>query len=170
MLKRSSSLMPMRASSPGTSGAGSNIVGTLSNIRDETYAGALASIIDHYHAHRFITLWGPGDTSSSDRQLFRASWSKPNAGQSQRPLWQRAGRAVLHPHLRPLRALHSKVIAVNAGEAPHVIDELLDHESGIAIREHATDTAGAVDHVFGLCHLLGFRFAPRIRDFGERRL
>jgi len=25
--------------------------------------------------------------------------------------------------------------------------------------EHATDTAGAVDHVFGLCHLLGFRWA-----------
>lgn len=38
------------------------------------------------------------------------------------------------------------------------------------IREHATDTAGAVDHVFGLCHLLGFRFAPRIRDLNERRL
>jgi TnpA family transposase len=27
-----------------------------------------------------------------------------------------------------------------------------------------------VDHVSGLCHLLGFRFAPRIRDLGERRL
>jgi TnpA family transposase len=24
--------------------------------------------------------------------------------------------------------------------------------------------------VFGLCHLLGFRFAPRIRDLSERRL
>ncbi|MFT2675520.1 Tn3 family transposase, partial [Escherichia coli] len=23
---------------------------------------------------------------------------------------------------------------------------------------------------FGLCHLLGFRFAPRIRDLNERRL
>jgi TnpA family transposase len=44
------------------------------------------------------------------------------------------------------------------------------HESEIQIREHSTDTAGAVDHVFGLCHLLGFRFAPRIRDLNERRL
>jgi|GEM_PF-5461233 len=32
------------------------------------------------------------------------------------------------------------------------------------------DTAGAVDHVFGLCHLTGFRFAPRIRDLADRRL
>ncbi len=26
------------------------------------------------------------------------------------------------------------------------------------------------DHVFGLCHLLGFRFAPRIKDLKERKL
>ena len=31
-------------------------------------------------------------------------------------------------------------------------------------------TAGAIDHVFGLCHLLGFRFAPRIRDLADLRL
>jgi TnpA family transposase len=33
-----------------------------------------------------------------------------------------------------------------------------------------TDTAGATDHVFGLCHLLGFRFAPRIKDLKDRKL
>ena len=30
--------------------------------------------------------------------------------------------------------------------------------------------AGFTDHVFALCHLLGFRFAPRIRHIGETRL
>jgi TnpA family transposase len=35
---------------------------------------------------------------------------------------------------------------------------------------HYTDTNGFTDHVFGLTHLLGFRFAPRIRDLGETRL
>ncbi|MCZ0184966.1 Tn3 family transposase, partial [Escherichia coli] len=35
---------------------------------------------------------------------------------------------------------------------------------------HYTDTAGFTDHVFGLMHLLGFRFAPRIRDLGETKL
>src|SRR3546814_20422435 len=28
----------------------------------------------------------------------------------------------------------------------------------------------ATDHVFALCHLLGFRFAPRLRDIGDRKL
>lgn len=36
---------------------------------------------------------------------------------------------------------------------------------------HYTDTNGFTDHVFGLTHLLGFRFAPpRIRDLGETKL
>jgi TnpA family transposase len=52
----------------------------------------------------------------------------------------------------------------------HVLDGLLRHESQLAIREHYTDTTGASDHVFGLCHLLGFRFAPRLRDLADRRL
>ena len=36
--------------------------------------------------------------------------------------------------------------------------------------QNYTDTAGFTDHVFALCHLLGFRFAPRIRHVGETRL
>ena len=35
---------------------------------------------------------------------------------------------------------------------------------------HYTDTAGFTDHVFALMHLLGFRFAPRIRDLGDTKL
>ena len=42
------------------------------HIRDETYSGALAAIVDHHHAHPLSRLWGPGDTSSSDGQFFRA--------------------------------------------------------------------------------------------------
>ena len=33
-----------------------------------------------------------------------------------------------------------------------------------------TDTAGFTGHVFALFHLLGFRFAPRIRDLTDRRI
>lgn len=31
-------------------------------------------------------------------------------------------------------------------------------------------TGGATDHVFALCQLLGFRFAPRLRDIADRKL
>ncbi len=44
------------------------------------------------------------------------------------------------------------------------------HQTDLRIGEHYTDTAGATDHVFGLCHLLGYRFAPRIKDLKDRKL
>jgi TnpA family transposase len=46
----------------------------------------------------------------------------------------------------------------------------LYHESDLRIEEHYTDTAGFTEHVFGLTQLLGFRFAPRIRDLADKRL
>ena len=62
---------------------------------------------------------------------------------------------------------HTKVINAAVRDATHVLDGLLYHESDLRIEEHYTDTAGFTDHVFALCHLLGFRFAPRIRDLSD---
>lgn len=47
---------------------------------------------------------------------------------------------------------------------------MLGHETGLNIKQHSTDTAGYTDLVFGLTHLLGFRFAPRIRDLSDLKL
>ena len=65
---------------------------------------------------------------------------------------------------------HTKVINATVRDATHVLDGLLYHESDLRIEEHYTDTAGFTDHVFALMHLLGFRFAPRIRDLADKRL
>jgi Tn3 transposase DDE domain len=53
---------------------------------------------------------------------------------------------------------------------PRIFSTLVHHECSLEICEHYTDTAGAIEHVFGLCHLTGFRIAPRIRDLADRRL
>ncbi len=56
------------------------------------------------------------------------------------------------------------MVNVGVRDSTYVLDGLLYHESDLRIEEHYTDTAGFTDHVFALMHLLGFRFAPRIRD------
>lgn len=66
--------------------------------------------------------------------------------------------------------LYGAVDTANVRDALHVLDGLLYHLSELKIKEHYTDTAGYTEQVFALCHLLGFRFAPRIRDLGETRL
>jgi TnpA family transposase len=65
---------------------------------------------------------------------------------------------------------HTKAISSTVRDAPHVLDGLLGHDTDLRIREHYTDTAGFTDQVFAACTLLGFRFAPRIRDLGDQRI
>jgi TnpA family transposase len=69
-------------------------------------------------------------------------------------------------------AVYTRVISATMSEAPYVLDGLHHHahQTDLRIVEHYTDTAGATDHVFGLCHLLGYRFAPRIKDLKDRKL
>lgn len=51
-----------------------------------------------------------------------------------------------------------------------MLDALLYHQSEVSTRRHHTDGGGEADHVFALCTLLGFQFAPRIPDLKHRRL
>ena len=140
------------------------------HVRDETYQSALVAIIDAHHVQPFSRLWGQGDTSSSDGQHFKAGGHGQARGDVNARYGDNPGVAFYTHISDQYGPFHTKVIGGTANEAPYVLDGLLNHEATLAIREHYTDTGGASDHVFALCHLLGYRFAPRIRDFNERVL
>jgi TnpA family transposase len=55
------------------------------------------------------------------------------------------------------------VIPTNSNEALTIMDGVFHHETDLQIEEHYTDTAGFTDQIFGLSHILGLRFAPRLR-------
>ncbi|KJS39356.1 MAG: transposase [Rhodospirillaceae bacterium BRH_c57] len=140
------------------------------HIRDETYAAGLGCLVEAIHAQPMTEVWGGGDTSSSDGQFFKAG-GHGEARADYNAKYGSAPGVKFYTHISDRFApFYTKVIAANASEAAHVLDGLMHHETSLAIREHYTDTGGVADHVFGLCHLLGFRFAPRIRDLADRKL
>jgi TnpA family transposase len=140
------------------------------HIRDETYAKALAEIVNHHHRLEFAAHWGAGTTSSSDGQRFKAGGSGEAIGSVNARYGNEPG-ATFYTHISDQYApFHTKLISATVRDATHVLDGLLYHESDLRIEEHYTDTAGFTDHVFALCHLLGFRFAPRIRNLADTRL
>jgi TnpA family transposase len=140
------------------------------HIRDETYLQALAAIVNHQHRLPFAAHWGEGTTSSSDGQRYRAGGRGEAAGQVNAKYGSDPG-VTFYTHVSDQYApFHTKVIHATVRDATHVLDGLLYHESDLRITEHYTDSAGFTDHVFALCHLLGFRFAPRIRDLADKRL
>jgi TnpA family transposase len=140
------------------------------HIREECYTQALASLIDAQHRQPLAAHWGSGTTSSSDAQFFRAGGRGEVGGLVNLHYGQDPG-VKFYTHLSDqFGPFHTKVIAATANEAPHVLDGLLYHQSSLVINEHYTDTGGFSDHVFAMCRLLGFHFAPRIRDLKEKRL
>ena len=140
------------------------------HIRDETYSAALAELVNAQFRQPFAAYWGDGTTSSSDGQNFKAGGRGQFAGQVN-PKYGSEPGVQFYTHISDQYApFHTKVINATVRDATHVLDGLLYHESDLRIEEHYTDTAGFTDHVFALMHLLGFRFAPRIRDLADKRL
>ena len=140
------------------------------HIREETYSAGLAELVNAQFHNPFAAHWGDGTTSSSDGQNFKAGGRGQFAGQVNLKYGQEPG-VQFYTHINDQYApFYSNVINATVRDSTYVLDGLLHHESDLRIEEHYTDTAGFTDHVFGLMHLLGFRFAPRIRDLADKRL
>jgi TnpA family transposase len=140
------------------------------HIRDETYSAALAELVNAQQQLSFAKEWGEGTTSSSDGQWFHAGGTGQTSGHLNARYGKEPG-VTFYTHISDQYApFHTRVINASLRDATYVLDGLLYHESDLRIEEHYTDTAGFTDHVFGLMHLLGFRFAPRIRDLTDKNL
>ncbi len=142
------------------------------HISNDNYVAARGAIIDAHHKHPMAAMWDDGTTSSSDGQYFRAAGRAGAVGSVNAKYGIDPG-AVIYTHVSGRYGpFYTRVISATMSEAPYVLDGLLHHvhQTDLRIAEHYTDTAGATDHVFGLCHLLGYRFAPRIKDLKDRKL
>ena len=142
------------------------------HISDDNYVAARAAIVNAHHKHPLSAIWDDGTTSSSDGQYFRAG-GRAGPGGSVNAKYGIDPGAVLYTHVSGhYGPFYTRVISATMSEAPYVLDGLHHHahQTDLRIVEHYTDTAGATDHVFGLCHLLGYRFAPRIKDLKDRKL
>jgi TnpA family transposase len=64
----------------------------------------------------------------------------------------------------------TRAISCSAREAVYVLDGLLENDTILRPREHATDTHGSTEHLFGLCYLLGYTFMPRLRGLADHQL
>ena len=67
------------------------------------------------------------------------------------------------------KLFHAVVINVSARESGYVIDGLLNNNV-VKSDIHSTDTHGFTEVIFGLTNMLGFSFAPRIKNFKDQQL
>ncbi|CAD5990643.1 Transposase for transposon Tn501 [Planktothrix tepida] len=139
-------------------------------IRDETYSKALAEVVNFHTQIPFAAYWGDGTTSSSDGQRFKAGGHR-SLNEEINAKYGKDRSVVFYTHISDQYVpFHVKVINATVRDATYVLDGLLYHESDLQIQEHYTDTSGYTEQVFAMCHLLGFKFAPRMRDLPDKKL
>jgi TnpA family transposase len=136
---------------------------------DETMKRAQSCLVNYQHKQSLPARWGDGTTSSSDGMRIQVGVSSLEAEHNPH-YGLKKGTTMYRFVSDRYSTFYTKVINTNARDAVHVIDGLLYHETELCIAEHYTDTAGYTEQVFALSHLLGYRFAPRIRDIDDVKL
>lgn len=114
-------------------------------------------------------IWGDGTKSSSDGLRVQVGVSSVHADVN--PHYGTERGATIYRHTADKYISHFvEIIATNQREAASAIDGAIGHNTNLNIERHFTDSNAYTDTAFGLFHLLGFKFQPRIRDIGSMQL
>ena len=136
---------------------------------EDSFRRTIARLDNFVLHHPYSQHWGSGKSSSSDGLRIPVIVNAANSVYNARHFWYRRG-VTLVAHAADIWMPFYPQIMKDTSEALYVIDALCHHQTDFDIEEHYTDTASATYHVFALCHMLGFRFAPRIRSVAKQYL
>ncbi|MBF0393960.1 MAG: Tn3 family transposase [Alphaproteobacteria bacterium] len=140
-------------------------------VRDSTLKAANAQIVEHLHRLDFANVWGDGHLSSSDGQRFRAPPGTLIGAYHPRYFGHYDKAVTVYTHVsQRIGVFSTQLMSCAPREATYVLDGLLDNDTSLDPRLHTTDTHGFTEPLWGLCHLLGIDFMPRLKDLADQRL
>jgi len=138
-------------------------------LREETMRAAISKLISYHRALPLTTKFGDGTTSSSDGIRFGMAASSLHARHLPRYFGTRRGVTLYNHTTNQGSQPWIDVVNCLVRESTYVLDGLL-YQDAPPIKEHYVDTGGFTELLFGLFMLLGFRFAPRLRDLSDQTL
>lgn len=138
-------------------------------LREETMRAAISKLISYHRGLPLTTKFGDGTTSSSDGIRFGMAASSLHARHLPRYFGVRRGVTLYNHTTDQGNQPWIDVVNCLVRESTYVLDGLL-YQDAPPIKEHYVDTGGFTELLFGLFMLLGFRFAPRLRDLSDQTL
>jgi TnpA family transposase len=138
-------------------------------LREETLRAAISRLITYHRSLPLTAKFGDGTTSSSDGIRFGMAASSLNARHLPRYFGVRRGVTLYNMTTNQGNQPWIDVVNCLVHESTYVLDGLL-YQDAPPIKEHYVDTGGFTELMFGLFSLLGFRFAPRLRDLPDQTL
>jgi TnpA family transposase len=138
-------------------------------LREETLRAAISKLISYHRSLPLTMKFGDGTTSSSDGIRFGMAASSLHGRHLPRYFGVRRGVTLYNHTTNQSNQPWIDVVNCLVRESTYVLDGLL-YQDAPPIKEHYVDTGGFTELLFGLFMLLGFRFAPRLRDLSDQTL
>ena len=138
-------------------------------IRPDTLSRANACLVDYQAQIPLAQAWGGGEVASADGLRFVVPLKTLNAGPNPKYFGTGRGITLVNYTSDQFSGFKNIVVTGTLRDSLVVLEGLLNQETGLNPKELMTDTASYSDMIFGLFHVLGYQFSPRLADVGESR-
>ncbi len=138
-------------------------------LRAETLTIANAALVAAQYTIPLARRWGGGEVASADGLRFVVPVRTIHSGPNPRYFGQERGITWYNLASDQFTGLNAVTVPGTLRDSLNLLVVVLERETELQPTEIMTDTAGYTDTIFGIFHLLGYQFSPRIADVGGAR-
>jgi len=132
--------------------------------RPETLDKANVRLVNYHTGLELAHKWGGGEVASADGLRFVVPVRSIYTGYNSKYFGSEKGLTLYHFVSDQFSGFHFQTVPGTLRDSLYILSGLLENKTALQIKELMSDTAGYSDVVFGLFHLLGYLFSPRLRD------
>jgi TnpA family transposase len=138
-------------------------------LRAETLTAANAALVSAQNAVPLARSWGGGEVASADGLRFVVPVRTIHSGPNPRYFGRVRGVTWYNLASDQYTGLNAITVPGTLRDSLNLLAVVLEQETELQPTEIMSDTAGYTDTIFGVFHLLGYQFSPRIADVGGAR-
>ena len=138
-------------------------------VRAETLTTANAALVAAQNDIALAREWGGGEVASADGLRFVVPIRTIHAGPNPRYFGRERGVTWYNLASDQYTGLGAITVPGTLRDSLNLLALVLEQETDLSPVEIMSDTAGYTDAIFGVFHLLGYQFSPRIADVGGAR-
>ena len=138
-------------------------------IRAETLSLSNAALVAAQNRIGLAKIWGGGDVASADGLRFVVPIRTLHAGPNPRYFGQEGGVTFYNLVSDQFTGLNGITVPGTLRDSLSLLSVVLEQQTELQPTEIMSDTGAYTDTIFGIFHLLGYQFSPRLADIGGTR-
>ena len=138
-------------------------------IRAETLTRTNAILVAAQNRIPLARAWGGGDVASADGLRFVVPVRTIHSGPNPRYYGQERGVTFYNLVSDQFTGLNGITVPGTLRDSLTLLSVVLEQQTELQPTEIMSDTGAYTDKIFGIFHLLGYQFSPRLADIGGTR-